>query len=405
MTVVGVIGAGTMGAGIAQVAATHGCAVTLTDVNTQVVRKAIEGIAARLERLVAKKNLSADERIKILDRLRVASGPESFADCSLIVEAVAEKLEVKVAVLAALKPALRPRTILASNTSSLSISQIGQGLGEGRRVVGMHFFNPAPLMPLVEVIAGNDNDSQVVDQVAEYARSWGKTVVRAKDSPGFIVNRVARGFYLESLRMLGEGVAAPDEIDRTMRELGGFRLGPFELMDLVGIDINYSVSSSVWEQLGRPVRLKPHPIQADLYEKGHLGRKTQRGFYRYNSDGPVLDVKVQEKPLHTTPALREAVEAFTARAAQKPRTPLENYVFARVLVTIINEAALALDDEVATKEDIDTAMRLGTNYPQGPVEWARRIGTERCVRLLQALNDTAADRRFSPAQSLMTGRF
>src|SRR5262249_37757723 len=157
----------------------------------------------------------------------------------------------------------------------------GRAIGMGRRMVGMHFFNPPVLMPLVEVIAGNDSETAIVDQVAELARSWDKTVVRAKDTPGFIVNRVARGYYLEALRMLGEGVADIAEIDGAMKAMGGFKLGPFELMDLVGIDVNYSVSTSVWEQLGRPARLAPHPIQADLLKRGELGRKTRRGFYDY----------------------------------------------------------------------------------------------------------------------------
>jgi 3-hydroxybutyryl-CoA dehydrogenase len=264
----------------------------------------------------------------------------------------------------------------------------------------MHFFNPAPLMPLVEVIRGAESDPALVDQVAAVARSWGKTVVRAKDTPGFIVNRVARGYYLEALRLLGEGVAGLDVIDHTMRELGRFRLGPFELMDLVGIDINYSVSVSVWEQLGKPARLTPHPIQADLYQRGQLGRKTKRGFYSYEKEPPVPAMQAEQKPLPIPVAVREAVAAFVARATDRQGTDTENYLFARILVTIMNEAAHAFDDGVATKDDINTAMRLGTSYPRGPLEWAEQVGTDRCARLLRALNETVIDDRFRPARSL-----
>jgi len=264
----------------------------------------------------------------------------------------------------------------------------------------MHFFNPPVLMPLVEVIAGAESDGRVVEQVAALARAWGKTVVRAKDTPGFIVNRVARGYYLEALRMLGEGVAGIDEIDRTMKQLGGFKLGPFELMDLVGIDVNYSVSTSVWEQLGRPARLTPHPIQADLRQRGQLGRKTKRGFYDYATEPPAPAAPVERRPLELPDAVRDTVAAFVQRATERPGTEIENYVFARILATIINEAALALDEGVASRPDIDTAMRLGTNYPRGPLEWAEKIGSNECGRMLLALNATVGDERFRPAALL-----
>jgi 3-hydroxybutyryl-CoA dehydrogenase len=224
--------------------------------------------------------------------------------------------------------------------------------------------------------------------------------VRAKDTPGFIVNRVARGYYLEALRMLGEGVAAIDEIDRAMRQLGGFRMGPFELIDLVGIDTNYSVSTSVWEQMGRPARLTPHPIQADLLQRGQLGRKTKRGFYNYESESPLPLVRLERKALQLPDEVREAVAAFVSRATAQPSEELDSYIFARILATVINEAALESDEGVATKEDIDTAMRLGMNYPRGPLEWAEQIGYERCGKMLMALNGTATDDRFRPARRL-----
>lgn len=400
MTTVGVLGAGVMGAGIAQVAAAHGCTVELLDVDEAVVRRAIDGVGKQLARLVEKGKLAAGARDEVLGRLRVAAGPGGVAGCDLVIEAVAEKLDVKAQVLRSVLVQAGPRTIFASNTSSLSISQLGRALGAGRRLAGMHFFNPAPLMPLVEVIRGDESDPAVVDRVAEFARGWGKTVVRAKDTPGFIVNRVARGYYLEALRLLGEGVAGVPEIDRALRELGGFKLGPFELMDLVGIDINYSVTVSVWEQLGKPARLAPHPIQADLFRRGRLGRKTRAGFYDYASDPPSPAVSAERKPFEVPAAVREALGPFVAGAASRQGSEIESYLFARILVTIINEAAHALDDDVATKEDINTAMRLGTSYPRGPLEWADRIGSDRCEELLRALNGTVTDDRFRPARSL-----
>ncbi len=397
MRTVGVIGTGIMGAGIAQVAATHGATVYLLDVSPEVVRKAIDGIGKNFARLVEKGKLTAAEREAALGRLHVADGPEALAGCDLVIEAVSENLEVKTKVLAPIAAKASSETMFASNTSSLSITKIGRAIGESQRLAGMHFFNPAPLMPLVEVIAGDDTDPAVVDRVAATAATWGKTVVRAKDTPGFIVNRVARGYYLEALRLLGEGVASIAEIDAAMRHLGGFRMGPFELMDLVGIDVNYSVTCSVWEQMGRPARLTPHPIQADLFQRGHLGRKTKRGFYDYSSDPPMPAVQAERKPFVLPEAARNATAAFVERATDKRSTEVEHFVFAGILAMILNEAALAQEQGVATRNDIDTAMKLGTNYPRGPFEWVERIGSECCGNMLTALWQTG--RRFEPAST------
>lgn len=401
MPSIGVVGTGVMGAGIAQVAAANGCDVTLADVSEDIARKAVAGIGQSLGKLVDRGKLQSAERDAILTRLHPAANDKAFANCELVIEAVAEQMPVKVAVYQSLAAHTRPDTILASNTSSLSITRIGRESGVGERIVGMHFFNPVSLMPLVEVIGGDDTRPGASDRVAEFARSWGKTVVRAKDTPGFIVNRVARGYYLEALRMLGEGVSGGvASIDRACREIGGFRMGPFELMDLVGIDVNYSVSESVWRQLGEPVRLKPHSIQADLLANGHLGRKTRRGFYSYDSDPPMPAVTTEPRPHEATPAVSSAVAEFVSCASDKPGSPESNYAFSRCLAAIINEAALALGEGVATRTDIDTAMRLGTNYPHGPLEWAAKIGLGRCRDLLLALDAEAGDGRFAPAPLL-----
>lgn len=396
MATLGVVGTGIMGAGIAQVAATHGCEVYLLDVSPDVVQKSVNGIVKNFDRLVDKGKLTGADRQAALHRLHVADRPAALAGCEVVLEAVSENVEVKTKVLGPLVALAGPATLFASNTSSLSITQIGRALGIGPRMAGMHFFNPAPLMPLVEVIRGDETEPAVVDRVAALAAAWGKTVVRAKDTPGFIVNRVARGYYLEALRMLGEGVASIPDIDATMRTLGGFRMGPFELMDLVGIDVNYSVSCSVWEQMGRPARLTPHPIQADLFQQGQLGRKTRRGFYDYTSEPPVPHVRVEGSGTQIPLEVSEVGDLFTSRAAAQAATGKTAYLFSRILAPILNEAAQTLLEGVATQEDINTAMRLGTNYPQGPLEWAEQIGFDLCGKMLTALNATVTDDRFRP---------
>jgi 3-hydroxybutyryl-CoA dehydrogenase len=408
MPSVAVVGAGTMGAGIAQVAAQSGWDVALLDVSTEVAQKAVGRILAALDRLAEKGKLSAAQRQSAGQRLGVVSGPADLGDCELVIEAVVEDLRIKADTLAPIAAAVGPRAILASNTSSLSITRIAREVqarlgGSGdipRRTVGMHFFNPVPLLPLVEVISGEESDPAVVQRVQQVAQEWGKTPVRARDVPGFIVNRVARGFYLESLRMLDEGVAGVDEIDRTVRRLLGFRMGPFELMDMIGIDVNYAVSCSVWEQLGRPARLTPHALQQQLVEQGRLGRKTKRGFYSYESEPPLPALTAPRRSFELPPKLYEAVRRFSGAAFAEPGSITEQYVVSRVLVAVMNEAARLLDEGVADGADIDTAMRLGTNYPRGPIEWTEQIGRHTCAALLRAMNERSGDGRFEPAEWL-----
>ena len=402
MPTVGIMGAGTMGAGIAQIAALGGWDVRLLDVSAEVVEKSLGGIRKSLDRLVEKGRLSDQQRESARSRLHLAGAAADFSDCDLIIEAVVEDLGVKVRMLAAAAAAAPPAAILASNTSSLSITKIGQGVGAGGRTVGMHFFNPVPLLPLVEVIAGEESDPSAVQRVFDIAGAWGKTAVRAKDTPGFIVNRVARGFYLESLRLLGEGIAGVDEIDHIVKRMGGFRMGPFELMDLIGIDVNFTVSCSVFEQMGRPVRLAPHEIQRDLMARKQLGRKTGQGYYSYAHEPPVAALPVHRRTFQFPQELLEAVRRVCEGATQATGSLTEQYVFARILVTVINEAALAVDDEIASPEDIDTAMKLATSYPQGPLEWAGKIGRHTCATLLRRLDQTARDGRFAPAQWLQS---
>lgn len=396
-----VVGAGTMGAGIAQVASARGCDVALIDVNAEVLKRGMDGIARNLARLVEKGKLSPDERDSILSRIQPLPSIKSVSKGDLAIEAVVENLDVKQTVFRELEAALPATAILATNTSSLSVSKIAESLRHPARLIGMHFFNPAPLMPLVEIIAGVKSSTESVQTGVAAAKAWGKTPVVAKDTPGFIVNRVARGYYLEALRLLGEGVAGVDEIDNVMRTDGGFKMGPFELMDLVGLDVNLAVSTSVWEQMNRHPRFTPHEIQRGLVQKGHLGRKSGRGFYAYDADGPPLPAyPVDRKSFHIGLLLSDMVRAFSERAGAVRAGTTEQYILARILAAILNEAAMALDEAVATRDDIDTAMKLGTNYPKGPLAWSEEIGPRTVRGLLTELNATVAPDRYPPARSL-----
>jgi 3-hydroxybutyryl-CoA dehydrogenase len=319
-----------------------------------------------------------------------------------VIEAVVEDLDAKTAVLRNALGALPADAIIATNTSSLAVTSLGNAIGEPHRTIGMHFFNPAPLMKLVEVIAGDRTDPQVVDRTAEIAEGWGKVVARAADVPGFIVNHVARPYYLEAFRIMEDGFAGPDEIDEAMRLLGGFRMGPLELTDLIGQDINTATTRSVWDALDRPALLHPSSLQEQLVADGHLGRKTGRGVYGYDGKTPVPAVTVERAALQMSDMLREAVESFSTAASDTAGSELQRYVFARVLIAVIAQAAWAHARGVASRSDIDTALRFGTNYPKGPFEWKGRIGPRRCVRLLNALNQTVTDDRFAIPAILTT---
>lgn len=399
-----ILGAGAMGAGIAQVAAQAGWAVLLRDVDDQVVSRAIAGIAAQLDRLVEKRKVPASDRDATVARLGAAAEAASLRVCDLLIEAIIEDFDIKTRVLRDLLPLLRDDCMIASNTSSLSITKIGDAIGAPERTVGMHFFNPAPVMKLVEVIAGAKSDPAIVDRIAEIARSWGKVVARANDVPGFIVNHVARSYYLEAFRLIEDGIASPDEIDRTMRENGGFRMGPLELTDLIGQDVNAATTRSVWEQLGKPPLLAPSRLQEELVREGHLGRKTKRGVYNYATDPPLPAVPVASKMMEVSSDLVETAGEFVESAinpvASGKRTAASDLIFSRILIAIIAQAHRALERGVASREDIDTALKFGVNYPKGPFEWTKQIGRERCVALMDALNQTVVDRRFEVPGSM-----
>lgn len=358
-TVVGVVGAGAMGSGIAQVAATHGHPVRVFDSLPDARRQSEAGIHKILDRLVAKGRLDGDSATAIRGRIDFATSLEAFFDSGLVIEAVVEKLDVKKSVFADLEEVVNHDCVLATNTSSLSIAAIAAACERPDNVLGVHFFNPAPLMPLVEIVPGVATSSSVVEETRALIDDWGKTTVVAKDTPGFIVNRVARPFYGEALRILEEGIADVATIDWAMKELGGFRMGPFELMDFIGNDVNYQVTETVFEAFFYDPRYKPSFTQKRYVEAGWLGRKSGRGFYDYG-DGDERPDPVKDKALG-------------------------HEIFMRILSMLINEAADALFWQVASRDDIDLAMTKGVNYPKGLLRWADEIGLGDVLRRLDNL--------------------
>jgi 3-hydroxybutyryl-CoA dehydrogenase len=279
---IGIIGSGTMGGGIAEVAALAGLDVILYDKSPDALRNAMLRIKTDLRRKAEKGETNAGEATEILARIRSRSSINDLAGADVIIEAVSEDLSVKKEMFRQLDLIVDPGAILATNTSSLSVTAIASITKTPESVVGMHFFNPPTRMKLVELVRGLLTADETVAKARDLALSMGKTPVLCRDTPGFIVNRVARLFYGEALRLLGEGVAEVPQIDRIVRESGGFKMGPFELMDLIGIDVNYAVSKSVYEQFSQEPRFRPHPIQRRMVKNGALGRKTKRGFYTYD---------------------------------------------------------------------------------------------------------------------------
>ncbi len=482
---VAVVGAGTMGAGIAQVAAAAGHPVFLFDSVDGAVDKALDDLRLRMESSVARGRRSADEAASILELVVGCGWLAECATAALVIEAIVEDLDVKREVLAEIEEHTDPETIIATNTSSLSVTAIASGLAKPQRFVGMHFFNPAPVMPLVEIVSGAATSEVYAASAYATAAEWGKQPVRCASTPGFIVNRVARPFYGEGLRLLDEGAADEVTIDAVMTGSGGFRMGPFALMDLVGLDVNLAVSKSVFAQSFHDSRFAPHTRQQSLVDAGRLGRKTGRGFYDYGPSAqaddastlpehvgpaeveahgdlgwaaPLLDrlidggVRVDRVPaggpghiifdgVHLVPtngttatelaathtlgtgeiavfdlvhdwdtANRIAVAvadqaapdtlgkvAGLFQAAGFAVSRLDDSPGLVVMRTVAQLAAVATDAVavgVATAEDIDTAMRLGTNYPSGPLEWADRIGVRQTVTVLDNMHGSFGEDRY-----------
>ena len=368
--IIGVLGAGTMGAGIAQVAAQSGHSVVLVDLNKAQLQKAKSNIEKTLTKLLEKSKIEASQKSEIENRIQYSSEINDFSNCQLIIEAIIEDLSIKHKVFESLENVVSTSCILASNTSSLSIASIGSVLKNPNRVIGIHFFNPAPLMPLVEVIPAVQTSNDTLNKSVELIKSWKKTVVVCKDTPGFIVNRVARPFYGEALRIYEEGIADFATIDWAMTHFGGFKMGPFTLMDYIGNDINYAVTESVFQAFYYDPRFKPSFTQKRHLEAGFLGRKSGRGYYDY-SEGT------------TMPAPNENEE-------------VGKYIFNRILVMLINEAVDAVFMQVALKDDVDLAMTKGVNYPKGLLAWADEIGLQNVLNQLDSLFEEFGEDRYRP---------
>ncbi|MFF4789422.1 3-hydroxyacyl-CoA dehydrogenase [Streptomyces sp. NPDC001276] len=481
---VAVVGTGTMGQGIAQVALVAGHTVRLYDAVPGRAREAAAAIGARLDRLVEKDRLTGAERDAARARLLAADALTELADCALVVEAVLERLDVKQELLKELEGVVGDDCLLATNTSSLSVTAVGGALRVPGRLVGLHFFNPAPLMPLVEVVSGFATDVTSATRAYETARAWGKTPVACADTPGFIVNRIARPFYAEAFAVYESQGADPATIDAVLRESGGFRMGAFELTDLIGQDVNESVTHSVWQSFFQDVRFTPSLAQRRLVESGRHGRKSGQGWYDYREGaerpephtaereappayvvaegglGPASDllalireagIQVREEDEdhgtrlvlpsggqlvladgQTSVEFRDVVYfdlaldyrgatriALSASRDTSPRTVAEatglfqalgkkvsvigdvpGMIVARTVARIVDLAHDAVAKGAATEEDIDTAMRLGVNYPLGPFEWSRRLGGSWACSLLDNLHECDPSGRYAPSLAL-----
>ncbi len=377
-SVVGVIGAGAMGSGIAQVAATAGHRVLLHDVNADVARRGVHEIGKSLARHAEKKKITETESQAILDRIDVVSGGEgnfaSLADCDFVIEAIVENLEVKTRVFQELEESLSSDAVLATNTSSLSVTAIARSCKGPSRVLGVHFFNPATAMPLVEIVPGLQTDPAVVAATRLLIDTWGKTTVIASDTPGFIVNRIARPYYGEALRIFEEGIADRPTIDWAMREIGGFRMGPFELMDFIGNDINLAATTAVFEATYFDPRYKPFLTQQRLVEAGMLGRKSGRGHYDYSPN---------------------AVPTQPNRDQH-----LGRHIVNRILAMLINEAADAVAFNVGSVADVELAMTKGVNYPKGLLAWGQDIGLSTILETLERLQREYGEDRYRPSHLL-----
>lgn len=370
---IGVIGSGTMGTGIAQIAATQGHDVVIVDNNEEALVNASKKLQKIFTRLVEKQRMTQEEMQASIARTTFTTDFTALSPSKLVIEAIIEDLQIKQDVFRILEETVAADCILATNTSSLSVTAVAAGCEKDSRVLGIHFFNPAPLMPLVEIVPGLATDEQVLQNAKQIIDSWGKTVVIAKDTPGFIVNRIARPFYGESIRILEEGVADVPTIDWALKEYG-FRMGPFELMDLIGNDVNYKVTCSVFAAFFYDQRYKPSFTQQRLVEAKRYGRKSGHGYYNY------------------------------AEGAQKPAAKqdkqLAEQIMMRVVCMIINEAIDAVFLQIASATDIDLAMTKGVNYPKGPIAWAQEMELAKVLDYLQNLYEEYGEDRYRPSPLL-----
>ncbi|MDQ2631293.1 MAG: 3-hydroxyacyl-CoA dehydrogenase NAD-binding domain-containing protein [Actinomycetota bacterium] len=384
---IGVIGAGTMGRGVAQVAALGGYATVIHDVAPELAEAGAAALRNSLAKGASLGRWSEEEAEAAGNLVETATDLDELGGCDLLIEAAPEDVELKRDLFVRLARTLGPDPVLATNTSSLRVSEIAAGVPNPERVVGMHFFNPPALMKLVEVVAAERSSEQALAATTEVAERMGRTPIRAKDSPGFVANRLARPFSLESLRMLGDDVADIPTIDRIVRLGGGFRMGPFELLDLIGLDVNLEIARSFFRQGGEPERWRPSPIQEELVAEGRFGRKSGRGYYDYGNGAREPDPEL-------------GIDAPTLDPAQLTRIdPVAEQVLTRLLAQIANEAAFALEEEIASPEDMETAMKLGFNWPLGPLGFAELVGPDRAADLLEQL-EAEKGAAYAPAPRL-----
>ncbi len=367
-SIIGVIGSGAMGSGIAQVASQNGHVVFLYDNKAEALTKSAANLKSTLSKLVEKQKISQGDSDSILKNVHFVSDLNDLKVCDLVIEAIVENLEIKQKVFAELDQITKPDCVLATNTSSLSVTSIASSVKDAGRVIGIHFFNPAPLMPLVEIIPGIATNTEITEQCVSIISGWKKVTVVCKDTPGFIVNRVARPYYGEAMRIYEEGIADIPTIDWAMKEIGGFKMGPFELTDLIGHDVNYVVTETVWKQFYFDPKFKPSLCQKRLVEAKYFGRKSGKGFYNY-------------------------VEGVTVPEPKKDMK-LGNQIFVRIISMLINEAYDALYMNVASAKDIDLAMTKGVNYPKGLIEWGNEIGLKNVLNELDRLRNEYNEDRY-----------
>ncbi|KFF17049.1 3-hydroxybutyryl-CoA dehydrogenase [Chryseobacterium piperi] len=365
---IGIIGAGTMGIGIAQVAATAGCKVVVYDAQAPQIDKALSGLEKTLQRLVEKTKISQEKATEIRNNIIKAETLQELKDSDLVIEAIIENKEIKTKVFTELENYVSDACIISSNTSSISITSLGAELKKPERFIGIHFFNPAPLMPLVEIIPSLLTEKSLAEKMYSLMKEWGKVPVIAKDIPGFIVNRIARPYYGEGLRIVEENIATPEQVDDAMKTLGNFKMGPFELMDLIGVDVNFAVTTTVYKDYFYDPKYKPSLLQQRMSEAKLHGRKTGKGFYDY-SEGA-------EKPV---------VEKNDA---------LYEQIFLRIISMLINEAVEAKRLGVANDQDIELAMQKGVNYPKGLLSWGKEIGYSKISETLQNLYGEYQEERY-----------
>lgn len=365
---IGIIGAGTMGIGIAQVAATAGCKVVVFDANAPQIDKALSGLEKTLQKLAEKGKITEDKASEIRNNITKGEALQDLKDSDLVIEAIIENKDIKTKVFTELENYVSEDCVIGSNTSSISITSLGAELKKPERFIGIHFFNPAPLMPLVEVIPSLLTEKTLAEKIYNLMKEWGKTPVIAKDIPGFIVNRIARPYYGEGLRIVEENIATPEQVDEAMKTLGNFKMGPFELMDLIGVDVNFAVTTTVYKDYFYDPKYKPSLLQQRMSEAKLHGRKTGKGFYDYNEGA--------EKPV-----------------AQKDEA-LYQQIYLRIISMLINEAVEAKRLDVANDGDIELAMQKGVNYPKGLLSWGKELGYSKVSETLQNLYNEYQEERY-----------